>query len=67
MIVRCQEEVSRDKRSYKNNKPKPESFAHRNGETHQCKLAAKYLIKSINLYVCRPHSVGLDKTQLTPI
>lgn len=64
-VIQCQEEVSRDKRSYKNDKTRPESFPHKDEEeTHQCKYSAQYLIKHIELYVCKTHASGIDKKQL---
>ena len=62
--IRCQEEVSRSKRSYQGSKSRPIPFSHPDEETHQCKFNAQYLIKSIDLYVCSQHSTGVDKKQL---
>ena len=65
-IIQCQEEVSSNKRSsFKSTtKSRPEPFASLEDKTHQCKHSAQYVIKHIDLYVCRTHAVGIDKKQL---
>ena len=65
--IRCQEEVSRSKRSYQGSKSRPIPFSHPDEETHQCKFNAQYLIKSIDLYVCGSHANGIDKSELTKL
>ena len=65
--IRCQEEVSRNKSTYKSTKSRPEPFAHIDGDTHQCTMTAKYKINSIDLYVCGLHANGIDKSQLIKI
>ena len=44
--IRCQEEVSRSKRSYQGSKSRPTPYSHPDEETHQCKFNARYLIKN---------------------
>ena len=65
--IQCQEEVSKNKRSYKRKKIRPDPFPRTEGEYHQCTLAAKYKIYSIDLYVCSLHAIGVDKNQLIKI
>ena len=65
--IQCQEEVSKNRRSHKHDKTRPESIAHKEGEYHQCTFAAKYKIDSIGLYVCRSHASGIDKKKLIEI
>jgi len=65
-IIQCQEEVSRDKRLYRN-KDKPTSVTQKESNTHQCTLTARYRIDSIDLYVCTMHASGIDKNQLIEI
>ena len=62
-IIQCQEEVSRDKRLYRN-KDKPTSVTQKESNTHQCTLTARYRIDSIDLYVRSLHASGVDKKQL---
>ena len=61
--IRCQEEVSLSKRTYQPSKGEPYSHPDEN-ETHQCKSSAQFLIKSIDLYVCKLHASGVDKDLL---
>ena len=63
-IIQCQEEVSKNKRSYKHKKIRPDPFPRTEGEYHQCTLTARYRIDSIDLYVCSLHASGVDKKQL---
>jgi len=63
-IIQCQEEVSKDKRFYKNKEDRPTSVTQKESNTHQCTLTAKYRIDSIDLYVCGLHASGVDKKQL---
>ena len=65
--IQCQEEVSRDKRSYKWNEARPTSVTQKESNTHQCTLTAKYKMVSIDLYVCAMHASGIDKSQLIKI
>lgn len=67
--IQCQEEVSSDKHSpYKSStKKRPEAIAKFDEKTHQCKYQAHYLIKHIELYVCKTHASGIDKSQLTKL
>jgi len=65
--IQCQEEVSRDKRSYKWNEARPTSVTQKESNTHQCKLTARYRIDSIDLYVCSLHASGIDKSRLIAI
>ena len=67
MKIQCQEEVSRDKRSYKWNEARPTSVTQKESNIHQCKQIAKYKIDSIDLYVCGVHAIGIDKNQLIAI
>jgi hypothetical protein len=59
--------VSRNKRFYRHNEAKPDPLLHKEDEYHQCTLAAKYKIYSIDLYVCNTHASGIDKNQLIEI
>lgn len=64
--IRCQEEVSSSKRTYQPMHGEP--YTHPDEQdSHQCTFSAQYLIKSIDLYVCRQHAVGVDKKQLLKI
>lgn len=54
-IIQCQEEVCKDKRSNKNDRPI---------NIHQCILPATYVIGVIELYVCKRHAIGIDEKQL---
>jgi hypothetical protein len=55
IIIQCQEIVCRDKHSLKK---------YILVDTHQCTLTAKYIIGTIDLYVCGMHATGIDKKQL---
>lgn len=66
MKIQCQEEVSNNNHSYKRT-DKAKSKLAGGDKTHQCKHKAKYLIKNIDLHVCRTHSAGVDEDLLIPI
>jgi len=58
--IQCQEKVYKNNHSLQNEPNTDELYAY----SHQCSLAAKYKIKTIDLYICHMHAIGINKKQL---